>query len=33
MNNGQVLKSYYSFGEDLDKYMAASYVLERPKNF
>lgn len=28
MNNGQVLKSYYSFGEDLDKYMAASYVLE-----
>ena len=28
LNNGQVLKSYYSLGEDLDKYMAASYVLE-----
>ena len=28
LNNGQVLKSYYSIGEDLDKYMAASYVLE-----
>lgn len=28
LNNAQVLKSYYAFGEDLDKYMAASYVLE-----
>jgi len=28
LNNGQVLKSYYSLGEDLDKYMAASYILE-----
>ncbi|MBR6528394.1 MAG: DNA repair protein RecO [Firmicutes bacterium] len=28
LNNGQVLKSYYGLGEDLDKYMAASYVLE-----
>ncbi len=28
LNSGQVLKSYYSLGEDLDKYMAASYVLE-----
>lgn len=28
LNNAQVIKSYYSFGEDLDKYMAASYVLE-----
>ncbi len=28
LNSGQVLKSYYSIGEDLDKYMAASYVLE-----
>ena len=28
LNKGQVIKSYYSIGEDLDKYMAASYVLE-----
>ena len=28
LNNGQVLKSYYGLGEDIDKYMAASYVLE-----
>ena len=28
LNNGQVIKSYYGIGEDLDKYMAASYVLE-----
>lgn len=28
LNNAQVLRSYYGFGEDLDKYMAASYVLE-----
>jgi len=28
LNSGQVLRSYYSLGEDLDKYMAASYVLE-----
>lgn len=28
LNSGQVLKSYYGLGEDLDKYMAASYVLE-----
>ena len=28
LNNGQVIKSYYAIGEDLDKYMAASYVLE-----
>lgn len=28
LNNGQVVKSYYSIGENLDKYMAASYVLE-----
>lgn len=28
LNSGQVLKSYYSLGENLDKYMAASYVLE-----
>ena len=28
LNSGQVIKSYYSIGEDLDKYMAASYVLE-----
>lgn len=28
LNNGQVIKSYYGLGEDLDKYMAASYVLE-----
>lgn len=28
LNSGQVLKSYYGLGEDLDKYMAASYILE-----
>lgn len=28
LNNAQVIKSYYKLGEDLDKYMAASYVLE-----
>ena len=28
LNNGQVLKSFYGIGEDLDKYMEASYVLE-----
>lgn len=28
LNNGQIIKSYYGIGEDLDKYMAASYVLE-----
>lgn len=28
LNSGQVLRSYYSLGENLDKYMAASYVLE-----
>ncbi len=28
LNSGQVIKSYYGLGEDLDKYMAASYVLE-----
>ena len=28
LNNGQVIKSYYGIGEDLDKYLAASYVLE-----
>lgn len=28
LNNAQVLKSYYAFGEDLDKYAAASYALE-----
>lgn len=28
LNNGQVMKSYYGIGEDIDKYMAASYVLE-----
>ena len=28
LNSGQVLKSYYGIGENLDKYMAASYVLE-----
>ena len=28
LNRGQVIKSYYGIGEDLDKYMAASYVLE-----
>lgn len=28
LNSGQVLKSYFGIGENLDKYMAASYVLE-----
>ena len=28
LNHAQVLQSFYSIGEDLDKYMAASYVLE-----
>lgn len=28
MNSGQVIKSYYKIGENLDSYMAASYVLE-----
>lgn len=28
LNSGQVIKSFYSLGEDLDKYAAASYVLE-----
>lgn len=28
LNNGQVVKSFYGIGEDLDKYMEASYVLE-----
>ncbi len=28
LNSGQVIKSYYAIGEDIDKYMAASYVLE-----
>ena len=28
LNSGHVIKSYYSLGENLDKYMAASYVLE-----
>lgn len=28
LNHAQVIKSYYGIGEDLDKYMAASYVLE-----
>ena len=28
LNNAQVLRSFYKIGEDLDKYMAASYVLE-----
>ncbi len=28
LNRAQVIKSYYGIGEDLDKYMAASYVLE-----
>ncbi|MCR4668606.1 MAG: DNA repair protein RecO [Clostridia bacterium] len=28
LNSGEVLKSYYSLGEDLDKYMAASVCLE-----
>lgn len=28
LNNGQTLRSFYGIGENLDKYMAASYVLE-----
>lgn len=28
LNSAQVLQSFYKIGEDLDKYMAASYVLE-----
>ena len=28
LNHAQVLQSFYKIGEDLDKYMAASYVLE-----
>ena len=28
LNHGQVIKSYYNIGEDLDKFMSASYVLE-----
>ena len=28
LNSGQVLESFYGIGEDLDKYMQASYVLE-----
>ena len=28
LNSGQVIESYYSIGEDLDKYMASSYALE-----
>lgn len=28
LSSGQVLKSFYAIGEDIDKYMAASYVLE-----
>ncbi len=28
LNNAQVVRSYYGLGEDIDKYMAASYVLE-----
>ena len=28
LNSGQVIESFYSLGEDLDKYMAGSYVLE-----
>ena len=28
LNNGQVIRSFYSLGEDLDKYMAGSYVME-----
>jgi len=28
LNSAQVLRSFYKIGEDLDKYMAASYVLE-----
>lgn len=28
LNHAQVIRSFYGLGEDLDKYMAASYVLE-----
>ena len=28
LNSGQVIRSFYSLGEDLDKYMAGSYVME-----
>ena len=28
LNSGQVIRSYYAIGEDVDKYLAASYVLE-----
>ncbi len=28
LNHGQVLRSFYKIGEDVDKYMAAAYVLE-----
>lgn len=28
LNSGQVIRSYYGLGEDLDKYMAASYAME-----
>lgn len=28
INGAEVVKSYYSIGEDIDKYIAASYVLE-----
>ena len=28
ISSGEVIKSYFSIGEDVDKYMAASYVLE-----
>ena len=28
INGAEVIKSFYSLGEDVDKYMAASYVLE-----
>ncbi len=28
LNGGQVIKSYYAIGENLDKYIASSYVLE-----
>lgn len=28
LNSGRVIRSYFDIGDDLDKYMAASYVLE-----
>ncbi len=28
MNGGEVIRSFYSFGEDIDKFFAASYCLE-----